>query len=442
MILAIPAMGENMLQMILGVVDTAFLGRLHWTAMTAAGMANQILFIFQAFFMAIVIGSSVLVANAYGQKDPRSVSITCWNGFYLAVFLGIIMTSFGFGAKGLMIFFPGATEDLVRLASQYLQIMLYGGIGMVLMLFLGGLLRGVGDTKTPMIVVGISNGINILLDYALIFGKMGFPEMGVEGAALATVLSRLFGTVVLLWVCFQTPKLQIRVPDTWKLSFRRMKGMLIIGLPTAIENLIFTIGMLVFTNILFIAGPIAYAAHRVGISIESLAFMPGWGVSVGITTLVGHYNGRGDLQSVGGIVRQGWKLAVYFQVAMGIFVFAFPKLLIGMFSNDPIILSEAELPIRIIGMIQFFLATDFAMTGALRGVGDTRTPMLVTILAIWGIRIPLGFVLVRFAGLGLLGAWIGMMVDMVVRSIIKTLVYLRGNWEKTASKTRLSSRDS
>ena len=271
---------------------------------------------------------------------------------------------------------------------------------------------------------------------------MGFPEMGVEGAALATVLSRLFGTVVLLWVCFQTPKLQIRVPDTWKLSFRRMKGMLIIGLPTAIENLIFTIGMLVFTNILFIAGPIAYAAHRVGISIESLAFMPGWGVSVGITTLVGHYNGRGDLQSVGGIVRQGWKLAVYFQVAMGIFVFAFPKLLIGMFSNDPIILSEAELPIRIIGMIQFFLATDFAMTGALRGVGDTRTPMLVTILAIWGIRIPLGFVLVRFAGLGLLGAWIGMMVDMVVRSIIKTLVYLRGNWEKTASKTRLSSRDS
>ena len=116
-------------------------------------------------------------------------------------------------------------------------------------------------------------------------------------------------------------------------------------------------------------------------------------------------------------------------------------LLIKLFTSDQVIMAEAVLPVRLLGFFQFFLATDFVMTGAFRGVGDTRTPMFITTIAIWGMRIPVGFVLVHYFDLGLLGAWTGMMCDMVFRGLIKTYLYSKGTWEKHAEKTRLAAHE-
>ena len=435
--IALPAMGENALQMVLGLVDTAFLGYLNWQAMAAAGLANQVFFIFQAFLVAIATGSSVLVANAVGAKNQNAIRSATWNAIYLALILGLVITCFSLISSGLVFLGgAGASAEVRGMAASYLQINLLGGVVLSLMFVLSALLRGSGDTRSPLYTSILANSLNALLDYILIFGKMGMPKMGIEGAALATVISRAVGLVILGVILFRSPRFQLRVKENRRFSSKRTKEILRVGLPTSMENFFFSLGMLVFANILLIAGDQAYAAHRVGINIESISFMPGFGVSVALTALAGQYNGRDDLRMVRGIVKQGWIIACAFMVCAGIFISLFPEFLIRIFTADKDIIDMAAVPVRIIGLVQFFLATDSAITGSLRGVGETKLPFFISLTAVWGLRLPIGFILVKFFNLGLLGAWIGMMTDFITRSILKLTVYASGRWIKTAEKTR------
>ena len=209
-----------------------------------------------------------------------------------------------------------------------------------------------------------------------------------------------------------------------------------VGIPSALENLSFSVGVMLFANILLLAGSEAYAAHRIGIQIESLSFMPAYGIQVAIMALVGMYNGSGNLKLAMGSVRQGWLVAMVFAVIIGGSIFTFPRVFIAIFTSEASIVEMTVLPVRLIGLLQVVLATDFVTTGALRGLGDTRYPMYASMIAMWFIRLPVGFVLVRFFGLGLLGAWLGMMADMTLRCIIKLVRFLSGAWESKASRLR------
>lgn len=438
LIIALPAIGENVLQMIFGIVDTAFLGHYDWQAMTAAGMANQIVFILQAVAMAVAMGVTVLIANSIGAKNKKQVELITWHAFYLSATIGLVLSFLSFYSKNLMILFPGAQKNLIDLSADYLRIIFIAGPSFAMMFILAGLLRGAGNTKAPMIATGIANSINIFLDYCMVFGKFGFPEMGVKGAALATAISRTIGVIFLIISILKSEIIGIKFSKPSKLHSKTILNIFKIGTPTAIENFAFSAGVLVFANILFMVGPQAYAAHRVGINIESLSFMPGWGIAIAITALTGKFNGAGQIKKIVGTVRQGWLLGMLFQVSVGIFMFLFPRYLILIFTNDSTIMDYAYLPVRIIGLFQIFLATDAALTGGLRGVGDTRFPMYAMMLSTWLVRIPVGFIMVKFFNLGLLGAWIGMMADMAIRAIAKYIRFSSGNWESIALKTRLA----
>ncbi|MCD6545084.1 MAG: MATE family efflux transporter [Thermotogae bacterium] len=436
--IAMPAIGENVLQMIFGIADTAFLGHYNWRAMTAAGMANQVIFILQAVAMAVAMGVTVLIANSIGANNKKQIELTTWHAFYLSLSLGLFLSFLSFYSKHLMILFPGVQKGLIILASDYLRIIFVAGPSFTMMFVLAGALRGAGNTRAPMIATGIANSINIFLDYSMIFGKFGFPEMGVKGAALATAISRTIGVTILIVSIIKSDVMRIKISRPSKWDNRTVLNIFKIGTPTAIENFMFSLGVLVFANILFMVGPQAYAAHRVGINIESLSFMPGWGISIAITALAGKFNGAAQIKKVIESVRQGWLLGLLFQVSVGIFMFLFPRYLILIFTDDPAIMAYAYLPVRIIGLFQVFLATDAALTGGLRGIGDTKFPMYVMAFSTWLVRIPVGFIMVKFFNLGLFGAWIGMMSDMVIRAISKYVRFSNGKWESTASKTRLA----
>jgi len=238
--IALPAMGENALQMVLGLVDTAFLGYLNWQAMAAAGLANQVFFIFQAFLVAIATGSSVLVANAVGAKNQNAIRSATWNAIYLALILGLVITCFSLISSGLVFLGgAGASAEVRGMAASYLQINLLGGVVLSLMFVLSALLRGSGDTRSPLYASILANSLNALLDYILIFGKMGMPKMGIEGAALATVISRAVGLVILGVILFRSPRFQLRVKENRRFSSKRTKEILRVGLPTSMENFFF-----------------------------------------------------------------------------------------------------------------------------------------------------------------------------------------------------------
>ncbi len=434
--LGLPSMAENALQMLLGIVDTAFLGHLSWQAMTGAGLANQLFFVLQVVIVAVSTGVTVLVSNSTGAKNYKNIGNIVWNSIYLAFAWGFLLMGLAPLSRYLLSIFPKSDPVVFRAAVDYLRIVLLGILGMFFMAVFSAALRGSGDTKTPMFVAAISNLLNIFLDYSMIFGKLGFPALGAKGAALATVVSRFVGSVLLFIAVMKSERLYAKARYVRFFNSRIIKDILSVGLPASLESLLFSGGLIVFTNILFIAGPMAYAGHRIGINIESLAFMPGLGLSVAVTTLVGIYNGRGDLKRLAGVVRQAWVITTVFQVLVGIFMLIFPKSLIILFTKEPEIIRLATLPVRLIGLFQFFLALDYVMNGALRGTGNTLAPMLFTAIAMWLIRLPLGFVFVSHFRLGLLGGWIGMISDMVFRSTTKMLFYLSGRWESKAERIR------
>ncbi|AJG39965.1 MULTISPECIES: MATE family efflux transporter [Thermotoga] len=433
--LALPAMGENVLQMLFGMADTAFLGHYSWKAMSGVGLSNQIFWVVQVVLIAASMGVTVTVANALGAGNRRALRTLAWNGIFLALFTGLLLTALTMFSDGLLNIFPNLEDEIRDAAKEYLKIILSGSMGFSIMAVFSAMLRGLSDTRTPMIVTGVTNLLNIFLDYAMIFGKFGFPMWGVRGAAIATVLSRFVGSAILTFVIFKKEEFQLKrgyVFPTWSVQ----KEILRVGFPTAIENFVFSTGVLLFANVLLMAGAEAYAGHRIGINVESLSFMPAFGISVAITTLAGRYNGMGNRDHVLGVIRQGWILSLLFQVTVGVIIFLFPEPLIRIFTSDPQIVEIAKLPVKIIGLFQFFLATEFTMNGALRGTGNTLPPMIITFISIWAVRLPVAYVMVKYFDLGLLGAWIGMISDIVFRSTLKLAFFLSGKWEKRAALTR------
>ncbi|MCD6552143.1 MATE family efflux transporter [Thermotoga sp.] len=433
--LALPAMGENVLQMLFGMADTAFLGHYSWKAMSGVGLANQIFWVVQVVLIAASMGATVTIANALGADNSRALKSLAWNGIFLAIFTGVVLTSFSMFSDGLVNFFPNLEGEIENAAREYLKIILSGSMGFSIMAVFSAMLRGLGDTRTPMIVTGVTNLLNIFLDYAMIFGKFGLPMWGVRGAAIATILSRFVGSAILTFVIFRKEEFQLKkgyVLPSWSVQ----KEILRVGFPTAIENFVFSTGVLIFANILLMAGAEAYAGHRIGINVESLSFMPAFGISIAITTLVGKYNGMGNKKHLLGIVRQGWILSLIFQVTMGIIIFLFPEFLIRIFTNDPQIIEIAKLPVKVIGLFQLFLATESSMNGALRGTGNTMPTMIITFASIWAVRLPVAYMMVKYFNLGLLGAWIGMISDIIFRSTLKLIFFLSGKWEKRALITR------
>ncbi len=439
LVMALPAIGENVLQMLLGISDTAFLGHYDWRVMTAVGTANQVVFIFQAVLVAISTGSMVLISNSYGARNQHRVNLIAWHAIYLSIVVGLILSVGSlFSGNLLSLLFPSSDAFMQMNGAKYLQTIMVGFPAMSIMVVLGAALRGAGDTRSPLIAAAIANGLNVFLDYSMIFGKFGFPEMGAFGAALATVLSRVVGSVIIIVLLFRNRGISMtRRPQ--RLSRWMLREVFVLGLPASIENFGFSLGVLVFANILFIASPQAYAAHRIGIQVESLSFMPAWGMGVAITALVGIYNGSRQRRLSIGVVRQGWFIALTISSIIGIAITLFPDLFISIFTNETSLIEEARLPVRIIGLFQVVMGTDYAVTGALRGMGDTSFPMKSSLVAMWLIRLPLGYVLVRYFGMGLFGAWIGMMADMVLRTALKFVRFYSGKWEIKADSIQARS---
>lgn len=432
--LAIPSMAENSLQMLFGMVDTAFLGHLSWQAMSGAGLANQLIFVFQVVVVAAAVGVNVIVSNATGVGNKHKASGSLWNGVHLCLLWSAFLMGLAPLSSNFLRIFGNVDKVVFEYASTYLKTILFGMPSMALMAVLGAALRGSGDTKTPMFATGIANLLNVFLDYAMIYGKFGFPRMEVLGAALATVISRFVGVFVLLLAVMRNPHLDEDIRKVIKLDLTNLRDIVSVGLPAAGENFMFSSGLLIFASILLASGPMAYAGHRIGINIESLSFMPGWGISVAVTTLAGQYNGRRRLDKVTAVARQGFIIAALIQVSAGVFIFLFPELLISLFTSQAEIVQLAKIPVRLVGIFQIFLALESSMNGVLRATGNTTFGMIVSTVSMWAIRLPLAYFFSVKMGLGLLGAWLGMMSDMGFRSVLKLLFYMSGAWEKSALK--------
>jgi putative MATE family efflux protein len=290
-------------------------------------------------------------------------------------------------------------------------------------------LRGAGDTRTPLYVMLVVNGLNIAVAWTAINGPFGLPQFGVVGSAMGAFVGRMAGGILVIAILLKGRsgirlKLAGLRPD-WDL----IRRMLHVGLPSGLEQLFFRTGHMGFARILAALGTAAYAANTVAMNALSLSFMPGFGFALAATTLVGQSLGAEAPEEAEQRGYISYRLGATLMTVIGLVIVLFSPQIIGFFTDDPQVVTLGATPLRVAGMIQPLLAATMIFAGGLRGAGDTRFPMVITGGSIWLIRLPLAYLLALVAGWGLLGAWVALGLDLSLRGVLNYLRFRGGRWK-------------
>ncbi len=426
--LALPAVGEQTLNMAVGLADTFMVGHLGAAAVTAVGLSNQAVMLVTTFFAATATGVTALVARHVGAREPDRANVIAHQGYLLAALFGVLAMAFGLTMNRPTMQALQAPADVIVPGATYLRVVALT-FPLAAWLFVGNAaLRGAGDTRTPMLIMLVVNVVNVVVAYVAIYGAGPLPALGVTGSAIGAAVARgAGGLLVTLLLLRGHSGLRLRVrqllPDAAQI--RRIAN---IGLPAGAEQLLMRGAQTTFAATVATLGTQAFAAHQISLQVESLSYMPGFGFAVAATTLVGQGLGARDPARARGDGRLAQRLAIAVMACMGVIFFLFPAQIIGIFINDPQVVQAGIWPLRLVAFSQPALATSMVLGGALRGAGDTRTTLLITGGGLWLVRLPLAWLLAP--RLGLIGAWIGMVSDLFVRGALVWLRFRGDRWTR------------
>lgn len=412
--LAVPTVIENLLLNIVGFIDTLFVAKIGLQEVAAVGVTNAIVAIYIAVFMAMGIGTSSLIARCLGAGDAGRAKAIARQSAWLAIILGLF-----FGVVTLLFAEPllrymGTEPEVLQAGITYFQIVGVPSVLISLMTIFGSILRSASDTTSPLKVGLWVNLLHIILAYLLIFGIGGWNGWGIAGAAWATTIARLAG-VLALYVYIQKSKIAFTLAQGWAGQF--IRPLLQISGPAVAERLIMRLGQLFYAGLIVRLGTDAYSSFIFGGIISQFAFLPGYGIAVAATTIVGNHVGAGRKNDAYhyGIVIMG--VAAVFMGLVGILYFIFASLAGALFTSDQRVIDMVTIGLRIDAFAQPFTAVSLVIAGALQGAGDTKSPMYSTIAGIWIIRVIGIYVLCFFFHWGIAGVWLVNLIDYVLRSI-------------------------
>lgn len=384
--LAWPVIAENFLETLLGLVDTYLVSHLVIGTLAVAGIggALQVLYFMISILSALSIGSAVLVAQAIGARDASGASNLARQSLIWSVVISVPLAICGWAAAAPLIGLFGMEPAAAAIGVEYLQVTM-GTIVVLVGLFIGsGVLRGAGDSRTPLVVTTVANLINVVLSYGLINGALGMPALGAIGSAWGTFIARAIALVLMLAVLWRGRNgITIRGNASWRPDFSVAKRVMTIGIPAALEQVITSGAFFVFTAVVGRLGTEALAAHRIAINALSLAFLPGFGFGIAATALVGQSMGARRMDEGAQVARiaAGW--AVVWMALIGVIFFFAAGPIMNLFTDDPLVASAGASGLRVMAIGTPFWAIGFTYAGALRGTGDTRWPMWINSANIW-----------------------------------------------------------
>ena len=297
-----------------------------------------------------------------------------------------------------------------------------------------GALRGAGDTRMPMFIMGAVNAINIVIALGLISGPGPLPALGVTGAAIAAAVATLAGTVMVFAVLIRgRAGLRLKKLLAYP-SMPVLKQLLDIGLPAAGENLLMRLSFLAYTRAISSLGTVAYAAYLIAQRVESLNTMPAMGFSVAAMTLAGQSLGARQPNRARRAVFSSVRIALGISLVWACFSFFFPRVMLGIFTNDIRVIDAGALPVRMVAFAQPMMSVAFGLSGGLRGVGDTRAVMWITGVGSWLVRVPLSILAVTALGLGLPGVQLSMVLDWGIRMVLSGWRFRSSSWDKLTAR--------
>lgn len=413
--LAIPSIIENILQILLGSVDTFFVATLGKIAISSVGVNNLFSNIFLTFFIAISTGTSVFTARAYGEKNAIKINKTIKNalliGALLSVFSFFINLLLGKFIIGLMT----SNKEMAVSSLKYFNMVLVPIGFLCFMTILSSVIKSLGDTKSPMYVAFFINIMNVILDYVLI-RQVG---MGIVGAGIATSFSRFAGCIILLIILEK--KTGFMKTMSFRMNTEIIKPMLHYGIPIGIEKLVMRIGQVFYGAMIISIGVTHYAAHNIAGTIEAYSYLPGIGFGVAAFALIGHSIGEGNHKNIRAYGFDAFYFSSIFMVIIGAVFFIYAPSLARIFTDDAEIIRLVTIVLRMIALFQPLLASTQVITSSLQAIGDVRFPLLLTLFGIWVIRLSGTYILGIKLNMGLVGVWISYAVDVIIRGTILLL---------------------
>jgi MATE family multidrug resistance protein len=415
--LALPIVTVQLGQMFMGVVDTLMVGRVSAEALAAVALGNLYYFGVVIFGWGLLLALDPVVAQAAGAGDHEATARGVQRGILLALGLGVVAAVLLLPAQPVLAALrqPAAVADL---AGTYARIAIVGVIPFYVFTALRQSLQAMKRVRPVVAAMIIANVINVGLNYCWIFGKLGFPALGVAGAAWATASSRWL--MVLLLVAAAWPLLQPQLapvrPEIW--SWAPMRRMLEIGAPIGAQMQL-EYGVFAVVGVMMgWLGTTELAGHQVALNLASLTFMVPLGVSAAAAVLVGHAVGRGDAAEARRAAAAALVCGVGFMAMSALIMLTLPGALARVYTTDDAVAALAAGLIPIAGVFQVFDGTQVVAIGILRGVADTRTPMLVNILGYWLVGLPVSAAVGLRLGHGPRGLWWGLTVGLMLVAVV------------------------
>jgi putative MATE family efflux protein len=424
--LSVPAAINSLLDMLQVITDLIMVGRISAFAVAAVGLGLQSLMFIFAVLTLLHVGTSALLSRFVGAGKMKRASIGLSTLLRFAFILSLpVMVVWYFVASNIYVWF-GTAPEVVALGEDYVQMLTWMMPFVFMKLVFVSALNSAGNTKMPMQVKIGSIILNVILNYLLIFGHYGFPELGILGAAVGTVIVNVleFIVYIILYLRGKTPYLPV-----WYYSKPLLSRALKVGIPASFERSLTFGSFMLFTVIITHYGTEILAGYQIGLRVEGLAFMPGIGFTIAAMALMGQGLGAKKPEQAKEDVILVLKYTSGFMFFLSFFMIFMPEKIVWFFTDDLQTIKEASLYLRIVGVSQIPLAFNFVLSGALRGAGDSKRTLKINLISLWFVRILPAFLLSWYFE-NILFVYLAMISDTFVKAIWLWITFQKGEWQK------------
>ena len=424
--LAWPTIITNLLFASSSIIAIKVVGGLGQDAVAATITGQRLSFILQAVLMGILSGTTALMARHWGAKEPEESSKYLARTIQLTLSFSIVFSFLLWFYAEPIIAFLGLKDNALVMSVIYLKYLAPFLPFLAIGLSITTGFRSIGDVKTPLIISLIMNVIGVSFMVVLTHGYLGFNNYGVYGAAIGNGISFICGAVLSM-IVWRMNLVKAKYSSLFVLDVKRIKKIFEVGFPSALEQVIFQLGINAFLIIVAQYGTTAYAAYGVGIQILAFSFVIGFGFSMAGASLVGQHMGAVDNIQAKRSAWSGMKLSIVFMTIFGAFIIFFAEPIVGFLINDADVIKLTVIFIWIMGSLQPLMAVEFSLGGALRGAGDTRSPLFITLTCLLFIRVLSALVLL-YIGAGIEMIFATLIADYFVKAILFVKVFRSEKW--------------
>lgn len=429
-LLAVPIMGANILQIAYQLIDAFWVGRLGAVGVAAVSVSMPILFVMISAGIGFAVAGSILIAQYAGAGDLKMIDHVAAQTLLTVIGMSVVLGGLGVALAPYLLMMMQVTPAVDAAALAFLRVSLAAMPFVFAYIMFQSLLRGVGQVTVPLYIIAGTVFANFWLDPVLIFGKFGFPAMGVMGAAVATMIAQGLAAAIGIALLF-SGRYGIRLRwAAFRPDIAFMKRAFRLGYPASIEQSARGLGMTVMTFLITSFGTIATASYGVGMNVLNVIVIPAMGFSMATATLVGQNIGNDNIPRAERAAHVAALITFSTLSAVGVLTFVFATQLVGFFvPGDTAVITEGARFIRTVSWSFGFLGLQFALAGVLRASGNMMAAMMISLLSLWVLRFPLAYLLALRGGMGLDGLWWAFPASNVATAVIAGIWFARGDWK-------------